>query len=290
MSAVDVSQCAACGKGGDGLKACTACKLVKYCNVTCQKAHRPKHKKECKKRASEIFDEALFKTPPPRDDCPICFLPLSLNDQYQVCCGKTVCVGCIYGDMMARSSLDFDCPFCRTPATTSENGLLEGTKKRVEAGDVNAMLKLGCQYYKGHSGLPQDYNKALELWHRAAKLGCAKSHYSIANAYAQGVGVEKDMKKAKHHWELGAIGGDDTPRYNLGVIEVNAGNTNRAMKHFMIAAEFGCDDSLKEIQRGFSDGHVTKDDFEKALRAHKEFKDEVQSDQRDAVDAVRRIL
>ena len=62
-TAVDMLNCAACGRGGDGLKTCTACKMVKYCNATCQKAHRPVHMKECKKRAAELRDEALFKKP-----------------------------------------------------------------------------------------------------------------------------------------------------------------------------------------------------------------------------------
>ena len=34
------SNCAACGKGSDDLKGCTACKLVKYCNASCKKKHR----------------------------------------------------------------------------------------------------------------------------------------------------------------------------------------------------------------------------------------------------------
>ena len=34
-------------------------------------------------------------------------------------------------------------------------------------------------------------------------------------------------------------------------------------------------------------GHATKDDFEKALRAHKDAKDEMKSDQRDAAAATR---
>ena len=60
--------CAACGKGDDdGLKACTSCKLVKYCNATCQRAHWKAHKKGCKKRAAELHDKALFKQPPPRE-------------------------------------------------------------------------------------------------------------------------------------------------------------------------------------------------------------------------------
>ena len=78
-----VTTCANCGKGEESacdLKACTACKLVKYCNRECQIAHRPQHKKACKKRAAELHDEALFKEPPPREDCPICFLTLPLDE------------------------------------------------------------------------------------------------------------------------------------------------------------------------------------------------------------------
>ena len=40
--------------------------------------------------------------------------------------------------------------------------------------------------------------------------------------------------------------------------------------------------SLKEIRKCFVNGVATKDDFEKALRAHKEAKDEMKSDQREA--------
>ena len=74
-----VDVCANCGKdgGNNGLKACTACKLVKYCNRDCQMAHRSKHKKACRKRAAEMRDEELFKEPPNKD-CPICLLRLPL--------------------------------------------------------------------------------------------------------------------------------------------------------------------------------------------------------------------
>ena len=68
------STCAACGKEGDNLKSCVACKLVKYCNRDCQVSHRRAHKKECKKRAAELYDEQLFKEPSPPEQCPICKL------------------------------------------------------------------------------------------------------------------------------------------------------------------------------------------------------------------------
>ncbi|EJK53061.1 hypothetical protein THAOC_27569, partial [Thalassiosira oceanica] len=55
--------CANCGKESSDvvkLRNCTACYLVKYCSVECQKIHRKKHKKACKERAAELKDERLY--------------------------------------------------------------------------------------------------------------------------------------------------------------------------------------------------------------------------------------
>ena len=52
-----VEACANCGKESSDavkLKNCTACRLVKYCSVDCQKSHRKQHKKACKQRAAEL--------------------------------------------------------------------------------------------------------------------------------------------------------------------------------------------------------------------------------------------
>ena len=120
-------ECAACGMGGGTLKTCTACKLVKYCDRACQQSHCSKHQKACKKRAAELHDEALFALPPPlsRQDCPICFVPLSSDDlfsSYMPCCGKTICQGCVSGNNAEAfeksiknclNVLRTVCPFCR---------------------------------------------------------------------------------------------------------------------------------------------------------------------------------
>jgi hypothetical protein len=58
---------------------CKSCMNVKYCNAKCQKNHWATHKKDCKRRAAELRDEALFKEPPPKEDCPICFLSMPKN-------------------------------------------------------------------------------------------------------------------------------------------------------------------------------------------------------------------
>jgi hypothetical protein len=77
-----VHYCAECGKEEgetSSLKTCKSCMVVKYCSVACQRNHWPKHKKLCKQRAAELRDEALFKEPPAKDDCSICFLPMPVS-------------------------------------------------------------------------------------------------------------------------------------------------------------------------------------------------------------------
>jgi TPR repeat protein len=135
-------------------------------------------------------------------------------------------------------------------------------------------------------GLQQDYEKSMELRLRAGELGYAALYGNIGHAYYHGEGVERDEKKAKHYYELAAIGGHVVARHNLGCDEGRAGNITRAVKHWMISAEAGDDDSLKAIRQCYMAGHATKDDFEKALRAHKEAKDEMKSEQREAAAAV----
>ena len=168
-------------------------------------------------------------------------------------------------------------------------GAVERVKKRAEeANDANAMRNLGCLYYDGSVGLPQDDNKAMDLWHRSGELGCARSYRNIAISYGCGQGVERDEKKAKHYYELAAMGGDVEARHNIGKFEAKAGNMNRALKHWMISAGSGDDESLTGIRLLYMDGNATKDDFEKALRAHKESKDDMESDQRDEAAAILR--
>ena len=83
----------------------------------------------------------------------------------------------------------FVCCFCQSwrrglntnRVYTSDKEMIEQYKKRMELGDAQAIYNLGCWYYNGRYGLPQDHAKALELWHRAAELGSAKSYYNIGN-------------------------------------------------------------------------------------------------------------
>ena len=93
--------------------------------------------------------------------------------------------------------------------------------------------------------------------------------------------MEVDMKKANYYYELAAIKGVVGARHNLGLNEANAGNINRALKHYMIAARGGESDSLESTQALFKNGHATKDDYTAALRSYQEYLNEIKSVQRD---------
>ena len=102
--------------------------------------------------------------------------------------------------------------------------------------------------------------------------------------YHDGEGVEKDEEKYIHHLEEAAIGGHPGARYNIGCEEMSKGNVERAMKHYIIAATQGNDNSIKALMDAYKDGFVEKDDLASALRAHKTAVDETKSPQREAAE------
>jgi len=202
----DKSKCANCGKEGnsDNMNTCNKCKSVKYCNAACKKKHRKKHKKACEKRVAELHEEALFREPPPGEECPICMLALPHETNTSVfmsCCGKSICCGCDY--TMTEGRKAHICPYCRMPPASSVEERFKRVKKLMDNGNGDAFNHLGGYYLRGES-LPQDYQKANELYLKAGELGCASAYYNLGTAFDNGRGVEVDKKKANYYWELAA--------------------------------------------------------------------------------------
>ena len=296
--------CANCGKAGSNMNVCNKCKEAKYCNATCKKKHRHKHKDDCEKvvqrmaelhdaelkQAAELHDIELFEQPPLREDCPICFLRLPCMDsgrRYMTCCGKEICSGCAHSPVTdhlgnrVNKVGERKCAFCRVTETGVNEELIDRLKKRMKVNDALAFYGLGCAYFQGRYGLRQNVDKALELWHKAAELGCATAHRNIGIEYLNGNVVRKDEKKAAAQLELAAMMGDESARGKLGDDEARGGNVDRAIKHFLIAVASGSDQALGYIQAMFKGGGVSKEDYGNALRSRQAYLDEIRSDQRD---------
>jgi tetratricopeptide (TPR) repeat protein len=282
--------CASCGIAEiDEIKSkkCAACESVQYCSDECEADHRQQHEGECEKRAAELRDEILFKQPESScfGDCPICFLPLNLDQtrsQMMTCCSKIICDGCDYAHVL-RNPLERTCPFCRHPVSESQAEADLNLMKRVEKNDPVAMRQMGTTHYN-----EGDYSSAFEYWTKAAELDDAMAHTKLACLYHRGEGVEKDEKKEIHHWEEAAIGGHPIARHNLAVIEMKNGRPERAVKHLIIAANLGYEMSMKGLWKCFSVGHVSKDDLSVTLRAHHTAVNATKSPQRKTAEEARR--
>ncbi len=285
--------CASCGTAAVDdvtLKKC-ACNLVKYCTVDCQKNHRPKHKKACKKRLTELHDADLFTQPDSNylGECPICCLPLSIDPSRSTlmgCCCKVICMGCDYANKMreVEQGLEERCAFCREPMPKSEEEFDKNVMERVKKNDPVAMARMGKKHYnKG------DYGKALEYYTKAVELGDADAHCGLGGMYYRGNGAEKDTKKAVYHWEQGAIGGHPIARGLLAGYDMENGRFERAAKHLMINANLGYDESLKLIKELVIKGIVSKEEYAAALRGYQAVVNETKSAEREkAEEAIKR--
>jgi tetratricopeptide (TPR) repeat protein len=295
------SSCASCGVAeNDDIKStkCNACDLALYCSDACQELHRPEHELACKKRTAEILDELLFKQPESTHlgDCPICLLPFSTNTEtvkMMACCSKSICHGCDYAIYLyeTEQSLEPTCSFCRHPIPETLEGvdLNLNVKKRLAVDDPVAIRQMGliCINTVEGTGDERFYSKAVEYLTKAAELGDAQAHYQRSIFYQNGQAVEKDEEKELYHLEEAAIGGHPDARYNLGCIEAIIGRFDRAVKHFIIAANLGEVDSLKALRQCYVDGYINKEDFAAALRAYQTAVDATKSPQREAAEARR---
>jgi len=96
-------------------------------------------KKACEKRVAELHEEALFKEPPPPEECPICLLPMPYKvdrSTFKPCCGKLICDGCIYAMKMSMGK-DI-CALCRASEANSDEENIKRLKILMEKDNAGA--------------------------------------------------------------------------------------------------------------------------------------------------------
>ena len=268
------------------LKPFPHCDLVHYCSKKCQQDHRELHEERCKQRAAELRDEILFQQPENSHlgDCPICFLPMPLPprlSKIEVCCGKLLCIGCCHANILCERERGGEekCPFCRTISPKSDKEHTKRLLRRAEANDPVALQHLGQLRYD-----EEDYENAFRCYTRAAEEGDVNASFRLGSMYWEGKFVEMNMAKCISHFETAAIRGHDMARYMLGGCEWVMERFDRAVKHWVISASLGDNESIKRLTECYKEGHVSKDNFASALRAHQAAADAMKSPQREAAE------
>ena len=140
---------------------------------------------------------------------------------------------------------------------------------------------MSYNYYLGGLGLEKDVQRTIELWTEAAELGSNDAHFRLGTAYYEEDGVAKDEERGAFHLQQAAMKGHAASRYFLGTIELDKRNYHLALKHHLISAKLGLQDSLDIIKIMFTHGYATKAQYAEALKGYQDAAEEMKSHQRE---------
>jgi len=233
----------------------------------------------------------------PKEDCPICLvrLPIDNGDTlYLSCCGKTVCIGCPHANKrmlqeeMAKlqtpstnleqpatqahpivqclKKKSYPCPFCRRALPETDEEIVSVLQKRVDLHDAHAHFNMAGYFREGLHGIPRNEQKAVSLLQKAAELGSAEACSDLFLCYLLGLcGVKPDATKARSLLIEAAKGGLAQARHNLAVLEFEAGRIDEAIRHLKISTEAGYKLSLESMEELREDGHISEEEYNKAV-------------------------
>lgn len=179
--------------------------------------------------------------------------------------------------------------YIATYQNMSENEL----RQRTETGDADAMAMLSCTIFNAHKGteykevlelaqksadkncpsgknmlgllytigycVPQNLQKAFDLYKDAANENEPAALNNIGNAYLSGLVVEKDTIQGLMFLEKSAIEGFPTSQYQLGTLYYNGGktmqkNVNKAIEWYTLASDQGMPLAQYELSKIYYHG------------------------------------
>ncbi len=119
-------------------------------------------------------------------------------------------------------------------------------REAAARGDAKAQFVVASRYLDG-DGVEQDVIKAAHWYQLAATQGLAPAQYRVATLYERGKGAPKDVATALVWYERAATGGNVKAMHNAAVIaagtEAGTPNYDKAFKWFKQAADRGLQDS-----------------------------------------------
>lgn len=147
--------------------------------------------------------------------------------------------------------------------------------KAVSLNYPKALYTLGYEYSLGHK-LERDQKKGIEYLKKAAELGIAESHYSLASFYYHQVDIDSAVKML----ENGSAAGDDVASYELYLLHfygrafgdtekknVDLINERKGLEYLFKAVEMGNFDAQLSLSYSYKRGleGLLEPEREKAL-------------------------
>lgn len=115
----------------------------------------------------------------------------------------------------------------------------------AEDGDMDAENSLATMYFNG-VGVEKDYKKAYVRCRRAAENGNSKAQYNLGQFYFHGEVIEQDFHEAFRWFKKSAEQGDFNSQYMVGYIyHVGIGGIDQSY-----------DEAIKWLQKSVNQGNV----------------------------------
>jgi uncharacterized protein len=121
------------------------------------------------------------------------------------------------------------------------------------------------KYLKGQQ-CPKDEARAFSLNSEASRLGHADAVLAMGWFYLNGVGVDRNLERARKWYRDAARHGDTRAMFSLGQIAHNEGEHSEALIWFKRAYEGGHHRSGYFIGKHFWRGHGVNQDKKEAMR------------------------
>ena len=119
-------------------------------------------------------------------------------------------------------------------------------REAAASGEAKAFFEIASRYADGR-GVEKDLKQAAKYYAKAADAGFAPAQFRIGSFYEKGLGVERDAGKAKTWYQMAAEQGNSSAMHNLAVLFAMGASgpvdNDSAAAWFTKAAEFGVKDS-----------------------------------------------
>jgi localization factor PodJL len=136
-------------------------------------------------------------------------------------------------------------------------------------GDPSAEFEVAARFAEG-KGVEQDLKQAVAWYQRAATQGFAQAQYRLATLYERGFGVKTDLGRAKIWYKRAAEQGNVKAMHNLAVLSASrdgsAPDYSVAARWFTEAAERGLADSQFNLAILYENGFGVVRDLKQAYK------------------------
>lgn len=156
--------------------------------------------------------------------------------------------------------------------TATENGetMLDKSIRLAEEGNLEEQMNIAYMYLYGINGVKQDYQKAFQYYSLAAKQEDPIAINNLGSLYFNGIGTEKDIKKALILFQQASDLGNDNASLNLGFIFLTGGTKDpnlreKAMELFQKSADTGNKIAKFMVGYAYYVGFIVPQDYSKAF-------------------------